>query len=272
MKNSIEEDMKSINKGLYELEDSYELHQARWAKRIFENIKEKLDHILSDYKRVLKENEELLQEKINNQKIIASAQNDMLNYQAGFEDGKNGRTSAVQSIIENQQYYIFQKQIEKYEGHIEKLQKENEELRAKWDKDTHILQNKLDYANADRIDLAQHNKELRKENEELKFEERSRIIGKYGDAEIHDVINRTLSNDYIPVQKIKDIINRIDYDIKKTKEIISKNTNIYASYRKNDYQIVRLRAMNTKSLDIKKRLQELLDGSDADVGSIESEE
>lgn len=57
--NSIEEDIKNINKGLYELEDSYELHQARWAKRIFENIKEKLEHILSDYKRVLKENEEL---------------------------------------------------------------------------------------------------------------------------------------------------------------------------------------------------------------------
>lgn len=50
---------------------------------------------------------------------------------------------------------------------IKKLQKENEELRVKWDKDTHILQNKLDYANADRIDLAQQNKELRKENEEL---------------------------------------------------------------------------------------------------------
>ena len=64
----------------------------------------------------------------------------------------------------------------------------------------------------------------------------------------------------IPVQKVKAIIDRIDYDIKKTKEIISKNTNIYASYRKNDYQIVRLKAMNTKSLDIKKRLQELLEG------------
>lgn len=96
---------------------------------------------------------------------------------------------------------------------IEKLQKENEELRAKWDKDTHILQNKLDYANADRIDLAQQNKELRKENEELKFEERSRIIGKYGDAEIHDVINRTLSNDYIPIQKIKAKIEELDIAI-----------------------------------------------------------
>lgn len=103
---------------------------------------------------------------------------------------------------------------------------------------------------------------LQKENEELKFEERSRIIGKYGDAEIHDVINRNLSNDYISVQKVKAIIDRIDYDIKKTKEIISKNTNIYASYRKNDYQIVRLRAMNTKSLDIKKRLQKLLESEE----------
>lgn len=63
----------------------------------------------------------------------------------------------------------------------------------------------------------------------------------------------------ISIQKVKDIIDRIDYDIKKTKEIISKNTNIFASYRKNDYQIVRLKAMNTKSLDIKKRLQELLE-------------
>lgn len=67
---------------------------------------------------------------------------------------------------------------------------------------------------------------------------------------------------YIPKSKLKDIIDRIDYDIKKTKEIISKNTNIYASYRKNDYQITRLKAMNTKSLDIKKRLQELLESEE----------
>lgn len=85
--------------------------------------------VREELKELKKENEELLQEKINNQKIIVLAQNDMLNYQAGFEDGKNGRTSAVQSIIENQQYYIFQKQIEKYERHIEKQQKENEELK-----------------------------------------------------------------------------------------------------------------------------------------------
>lgn len=67
-----------------------------------------------------------------------------------------------------------------------------------------------------------------------------------------------IENNYIPVQKVKEIIDRIDYDIKKTKEIISNNSNSYASDRKNDYQIVRLKAMNTKSLDIKERLQELI--------------
>ena len=55
---------------------------------------------------------------------------------------------------------------------------------------------------------------LQKENEELKFKERRRIIGKYGDTEIHDVINKTLSNDYISVKKIKDKIE----NLKKVKE------------------------------------------------------
>lgn len=85
--------------------------------------------ILSEYKRVLKENEELLQEKIDNQKINLLAQNFMLDYQKGYEDGKANRGSAVQIIIDNQQYHIFRKQIEKYKEHIEKLQKENEELK-----------------------------------------------------------------------------------------------------------------------------------------------
>lgn len=142
---------------------------------------------------------------------------------------------------------------------IEKLQKENEELK------NIELKSKggaIEVSLEGVLSLENKIKQLEKENEELKFKERSRIIGEYGDTEIHDVINKILSNDYISVQKVKDIIDRIDYDIKKTKEIISKNTNIYASYRKNDYQIVRLRAMNTKSLDIKKRLQELLESEE----------
>lgn len=93
-------------------------------------------------------------------------------------------------------------------------------------------------------------KRVLKENKELNYKLHSKKIA----LEIY--------NRYIPKSKLKDIIDRIDYDIKKTKEIISKNTNIYASYRRNDYQIVRLRAMNTKSLDIKKRLQKLLESEE----------
>ena len=104
-------------------------------------------------------------------------------------------------------------------------------------------------------------KRVLKENEELNSKIPNLEQGTVILMETNTKLTNEL-NDSISKQKIKDIINRIDYDIKKTKEIISKNTNIYASYRKNDYQIVRLRAMNTKSLDIKKRLQELLESEE----------
>ena len=141
--NSIEEDIEILEELRLR---GYAMLLMKYEDRIKTNrkIDQAIEHILSDYKRVLKENEELLQEKINNQKMIALAQNDMLNYQAGFEDGKNGRTSAVQNIIENQQYYIFQKQVEKYEGHIEKLQKKNEELKKDYYNLINKIENKID--------------------------------------------------------------------------------------------------------------------------------
>ena len=112
-------------------------------------------------------------------------------------------------------------------------------------------------------------KRVLKENEELKnevMEKDLEIIGKeeYTKASMKEIIEQyyTANEECISKQRIEDIIDRINYDIKKTKEIISKNTNIYTSYGKNDYQIVRLRAMNTKSLDIKKRLQELLESEE----------
>lgn len=116
--------------------------------------------------------------------------------------------------------------------------------------------------------VLKENEELKKElNEENKrcmmlAEEKQDYFEKY---RYHLQQNKSLTKEFsnvIPIQKIKDIIDRIDYDIKKTKEIISNNSNIYTSDRRNDYQIVRLRAMNTKSLDIKKRLQELLESEE----------
>ena len=112
-------------------------------------------------------------------------------------------------------------------------------------------------------------KRVLKENEDLKneiMEKDLEIIGKeeYTKASMKEIIAQyyTSNEDCIPKSKIKDIIDRIDYDIKKTKEIIAKNTNVHATYRKNEYQIVRLRAMNTKSLDIKKRLPKLLESEE----------
>lgn len=54
---------------------------------------------------------------------------------------------------------------------------------------------------------------LQEENEELKFKERSRVIGKYGDVEIHDLINKIISNDYISVQKVKDKIEELKINL-----------------------------------------------------------
>lgn len=147
--------------------------------------------------------------------------------------------------------------------------KKNKELNEKWDKDTHKLQNDLDIANAKIIELLKENEELKVELERQKdintIINQKRIDKNYEKAlekSMLKFLKTNMAKDFVSVQKVKDIIDRIDYDIKKTKEIISKNTNIHATYRKNDYQIVRLRAMNTKSLDIKKRLQKLLESEE----------
>lgn len=105
-------------------------------------------------------------------------------------------------------------------------------------------------------------KRVLKDNEELKnkiMEKDLEIIGKeeYTKASMKEIIEQyyTANEDCITKQRIEDIIDRINYDIKKTKEIISNG-------QKNNYQITRLKAMNTKSLDIKKRLQELLESEE----------
>lgn len=94
-----------------------------------------IEHILSDYKRILKENEELKQDRNNNYQMIALAQNEVLGYMQGYEDGKKLKRSAVACVVENQQYYIIKKEIEHYKEYIEKLQKENEEYSKQLDLD-----------------------------------------------------------------------------------------------------------------------------------------
>lgn len=96
-----------------------------------------LDALVDIIKKLQKENEEIKQDRNNNYQMIALAQNEALGYMQGYEDGKKLKRSAVANIVENQQYYIFNKQIEHYKEYIVKLQKENEKALAeymKWQK------------------------------------------------------------------------------------------------------------------------------------------
>lgn len=127
MENSIEEDIKIIENFINWLTIDFEYDSGNEIKTI--------EHILSDYKRVLKENEELKKDRNNNYQMIALAQNEALGYMQGYEDGQKSKRSAVAYIVENQQYYILNKQIEHYKEYIKKLQKENEEYSKQLDLD-----------------------------------------------------------------------------------------------------------------------------------------
>ena len=116
----IEENIEELKRLLYRDE------LTQYGKRKLINYYEQQE---KDYKRVLKENEELKEDRKNNNVMISLAQNELLNYMSGYEDGKKHKMTAVAQVVENQQYYIIRKQMEKYEEHIKRLQKENEELK-----------------------------------------------------------------------------------------------------------------------------------------------
>lgn len=156
---------------------------------------------------------------------------------------KNERSS-IEEDIKNAEHFI--KSIK-----TDKEYKEENGWHGYYNKEIVELTRILEHILLDYKRVLKMNEVLLKENEELK--------DKY--ATFVKMSSEVIANS-IPVQKVKDIIDRIDYDIKKTKEIISNNSNIYTSDRKNDYQIIRLRAMNTKSLDIKERLQKLIKESE----------
>lgn len=165
--NSIKNERSSIEEDIEKLESIIKINNDYLKGIENQTINQKeikaLEHILLDYKRVLKENEilkkekeqaweewnnleqgsyeteqklkqqikklqkeneELKQDRNNNYQMIALAQNEALGYMQGYEDGKKLKRSAIANIVENQQYYIIKKQIEKYETYIEQLRKE----------------------------------------------------------------------------------------------------------------------------------------------------
>ena len=138
--NSIEEDIKILEEMIENANiENMDMNNCFGGEHI-----EAIEHILSDYKRVLKENEELKEDRKNNNEMIAFAQNELLNYMSGYEEGKKHKMTAVAQVVENQQYYIVRKQMEKYEEHIKRLQKENEELKENRKNINEILNYKSD--------------------------------------------------------------------------------------------------------------------------------
>lgn len=146
-------------------EDSFENHQIRF--KILLNLIEKLK----------KENEELKKDRNNNYQMIALAQNEALGYMQGYEDGQKSKRSAVAYIVENQQYYILNKQIEHYKEYIKKLQKENEEYSKQLDLDyvdkNYILKKKIE----DTIEeLKGKLKDISKRREKSKTKEEKTVL------------------------------------------------------------------------------------------------
>lgn len=266
--NSIEEDMKYIHKTLNDMkikdEDAFTSAVATIFRDYKRVLKENETYQKSDYETICLENNELREMTDR----IQSEYNDLL---------KDNFKLKNELETKRKEYQETYKDVRE---ELKELRKENEELKE-YKKNAEltkisccIAQNCEALNNAIKEGL--RNQRLQKENEELKVElerqkdintiiNQKRIDKNYEKAlekSMLKFLKTNMAKDFVSVQKVKDIIDRIDYDIKKTKEIISKNTNIHATYRKNDYQIVRLRAMNTKSLDIKKRLQKLLESEE----------
>lgn len=239
MENSIEEDIKIA---LDKFSDNKDIDSAILIveKFILGNyilkggrtniVKDSLRYILSDYKRVLKENEELNNRCKNLDKEAQAYVEELM-----------GDSTLKDRIIN-------------------RLNKENEELKAKWNKDTHILQNKLDYANADRIDLAQQNKELRKENNRLEEQV------KYDKTHIYTP--QTIELNFISKSKIEDKIEEMQKEYnkldKEVDEYINDANKDLSKYYENKEKIGEMQTLSW-CID---NLQELLQFKNKDGGLI----
>lgn len=102
-------------------------------------------HILSDYKRVLKENEEL---KAENNKLK------VIKYDTNYGTETINLIPKSELVKINTNRYMIEIENGKFVD-LKQVYRENEELKDRWDKDTHKLQNDLDIANAKIIELKQ---------------------------------------------------------------------------------------------------------------------
>ena len=170
--------------------------------------------ILNLIDKLQKENEELKEDRKNNNEMIAFAQNEILNYMSGYEEGKKHKMTAVAQVVENQQYYIVRKQMEKYEEHIKRLQKENELAKQALIKKCNIADSKNQ--------LLRENKELKEyiaiapnldEMTATKYRNIRQDAYIQGRAEEQQKAEQIIYENYIPVQKVKDKISERQFEL-----------------------------------------------------------
>lgn len=92
-------------------------------------------------------------------------------------------------------------------------------------------------------------RKILQENEYLKLKEKNKILGRYGEIEVHELINRTLAKDYISKDKIKEQLEELDEELK--------NCRIGINCTQEDYYIILERYEFAKE-----KIQELLEGDE----------
>ena len=97
------------------------------------------------------------------------------------------------------------------------------------------LEYKYDKALSDLVQAEHENKELKEENEFLKLKERSRVVGKYGEIEVHDLINKTLANDYIQISLVEEKIEELKEEIEQLR--IERNVTYDSGIYRNQIKI-----------------------------------
>ena len=155
--------------------------------------------LLNLIEKLQKENEELKEDRKNNNEMIALAQNEILNYMSGYEEGKKHKMTAVAQVVENQQYYRVRKQMEKYEELIKMLQKENEELKEKIREHTLLISPY--YVKENFIPV----QKVKDKIEEILNNGEYRIIFE-GDAEFPDEATCIDAQKYIKLEKLQELL------------------------------------------------------------------
>ena len=295
MKNSIEEDIKNAEHFINSIKTDKEYKEENgwhgyYNKEIVE-LARMLEHILSDYKRVLKENEILKEEK-------EQAWEEWNNLERGSYETKQKLKQQIKELQkENEEwdrkfcnlqnlYFKLQDESElkrkEYQEtykdvreELKELKKENEELKSDnleyqriqdiFDKRTYrkkYLEERrkeepnLLYPDSDEIYRRYY--ELKKENQQLRNEYINIRQDAYiqGRAEEQKKAKQIIYKNYIPVQKIEKLIEELKQDdINMTKKYKEKK-NITGELLGIDK--VRVRAYREKTREINEKLHKLL--------------